>query len=227
MQETTKPTKEKSPEQLTDKQIISQNIAFFRKKLGLSQTALAKELQYSNKNISKWELGETTPDIFTIKKLAKIFGVSIDTLLNPISEENKQAITTKTVIPTKWKVYMMLLVNAIIFLCSCVVFYILKSVDPTQSNLGLVFLYTLPVITLSSAIFLSCIKKKMEPISFSLLGWFIALSFHISFINHPNILYIYLIAAAYQILVLFMTKLINSGSIIKFNKILIQKVKRS
>lgn len=227
MQETTKQPKEKSPEQLTDKQIISQNIAFFRKKLGLSQTALAKELQYSNKNISKWELGETTPDIFTIKKLAKIFGVSIDTLLNPISEENKQAITTKTVIPTKWKVYMMLLVNAIIFLCSCVVFYILKSVDPTQSNLGLVFLYALPVITLSSAIFLSCIKKKMEPISFSLLGWFVALCFHISFIKHPNILYIYLIAAAYQILVLLMTKLINSGSIIKLNKILIQKVKRS
>ena len=224
MQEQVKKTK--SSEQLTDKQIIAQNIAFFRKKLGLSQTALAKELQYSNKNISKWELAETTPDIFTIKKLAGIFGVSVDTLLNPITEENKQAIQTKTAVPTKWKVYMMMLVNAIIFLCSCILFYILKSIETPGFKLGLIFLYTLPVITLTTFVFLCCIKKKMEPISLSLLGWSIALCFHISFIDYPNILYIYLIAAAYQILVLLMTKIVNSGKIIKFNKILIKKLKR-
>ena len=39
---------------LTDKEILAQNIVFFRKKMGFSQTELAKELKYSNKNISKW-----------------------------------------------------------------------------------------------------------------------------------------------------------------------------
>ena len=148
--------KDKS-EQLTDRQIISQNIAFFRKKLGLSQTALAKQLQYSNKNISKWELGETTPDVFTIKKLANIFGVSVDILLNPITDENKQAMQTHTVIPTKWKIYMMLLVNAIVFLCSCVLFYILKSVDYNEFSIGLIFLYNLPIASTICFIFLCCI----------------------------------------------------------------------
>ena len=217
--------KDKS-EQLTDRQIISQNIAFFRKKLGLSQTALAKQLQYSNKNISKWELGETTPDVFTIKKLANIFGVSVDILLNPITDENKQAMQTHTVIPTKWKIYMMLLVNAIVFLCSCVLFYILKSVDYNEFSIGLIFLYNLPIASTICFIFLCCIIKKVEIYSLSLTIWLIALCFHISFITNPDILYIYLIALAFQLLAIFFAKLINSGKIIELNKILIKKIKR-
>ena len=213
-------------QQLTDRQIISQNIAFFRKKLGLSQTALAKQLQYSNKNISKWELGETTPDVFTIKKLAGIFGVTVDILLNPITEENKHAMQTKTVIPTKWKVYMMLFVNAIVFLCSCILFYILKSVDFDGFNTGFIFLYNLPIAALICFIFLCCILKKVEIYSLSAMGWLIALCFHISFIDNPDILYIYLIALAFQLFVIFIAKLINSGKIIELNRILIKKIKR-
>ena len=217
--------KDKS-EQLTDRQIISQNIAFFRKKLGLSQTALAKQLQYSNKNISKWELGETTPDVFTIKKLAAIFGVSVDILLNPITDESKQAMQTHTVIPTRWKIYMMLLVNAIVFLSSCILFYILKSADFTGFKLGLIFLYNLPIASLICFIFLCCIKKKVEIYSLSLMIWLIALCFHISFITAQDILYIYLIALGAQLLTVFIAKLINSGKIIELNKILIKKIKR-
>ena len=36
---------------IDDKMVLAGNIAFFRKKLGLSQTQLANKLQYSNKNI--------------------------------------------------------------------------------------------------------------------------------------------------------------------------------
>lgn len=217
--------KEKSQQQ-TDRQIISQNIAFFRKKLGLSQTALAKQLQYSNKNISKWELGETTPDVFTIKKLAAIFGVTVDILLNPITDESKHAMQTKTVIPTKWKLYMMLLVNAIVFLCSCVLFYVFKAANYDGFNTTLIFLYILPIIDLICFIFLCCIIKKVEIYSLSILGWLIALCFHITFIQAQDILYIYLIALGYQLLVIFISKLINSGKIIELNKILIKKIKR-
>ena len=108
-----------------DKKILARNIAFFRKKINLSQVALAKMIKTSNKNISKWEQGETIPDIFTIKKLANIFNISVDTLLNPITKDNQIAIKTKTTIPLRWKIYMLLLVNSIIFLLGCIGFFVI------------------------------------------------------------------------------------------------------
>lgn len=209
----------------TEKQIIAQNIAFFRKKLNITQTELAKKLQYSNKNISKWEKGETTPDIFTLKKLAIIFGVSLDTLVNPMTDENKNALKTKTVIPVKWKLYMLALVISIIFLSACIIFYILKSINFTEFPLFHIFIYILPIIDLVVFVFLCFIKHKADIISLSLLGWLTALCFHISFWGNKDIAYIYVIALAYQILTLFLTKLINSGKIIKLNKIIISKLK--
>ena len=150
-------------------------------------------MQYSNKNISKWERAETTPDIFTIKKLAAIFGVSVDTLINPITEENKEAIKTKTIIPLKWKVYMLLFSETIILLLTCISFFILKSLNLTGFPIGYIFIYITPALDLAVFIFLCCVRKKVDIISLSLLGWLITFCFHVTYWNSPNILYIYLI----------------------------------
>lgn len=212
--------------ELSEKEILAQNIAFFRKKMNLSQTDLAKQLQYSNKNISKWEQGETTPDIFTLKKLAKIFGISVDTLVSPITNENKEAIKTKSAVPFRYKLYILLLVDSIIFLLTCVAFFVLKAVDVNNFNPGLLFLYVAPVLTLAVFIFLCCIKKKVDLISLSLFGWLLVLCFFISFINVSNIEYLFVVGFAYQFLAIAMTQLINSGKIIKINKILIKRAKK-
>ena len=52
-----------------------------RKKLGLTQSQLAEMVGVSNKAISKWETGEGLPDIENIKRLASLFHMSIDQLL--------------------------------------------------------------------------------------------------------------------------------------------------
>ncbi|WP_295219539.1 helix-turn-helix domain-containing protein [Ruminococcus sp.] len=39
------------------KQTIAQNIAQYRKKLGLTQFELSEKINYSDKSISKWERG--------------------------------------------------------------------------------------------------------------------------------------------------------------------------
>ena len=215
-----KEQKQLATDSLSEKQIIAQNISFFRKKLNISQKELAAKLQYSNKNISKWERGETTPDIFTLKKLANIFSTTIDTLVNPITEENKNAITTKTIIPFRWKVYMLALIDSIIFLTACVSFFILSAMNPKFPSV-IVFLFTVPLIILTVFIFICWTKHKVDTISLSLLGWSITLCLHMIFINYHKILYIYIIALGYQILVPFFAKLVNSGKIIKLNKILI------
>lgn len=56
-------------------------IKILRKKNGVSQQKLAKELHTSQANISAWELGRWQPDQERLKELAKYFNVSIDYLL--------------------------------------------------------------------------------------------------------------------------------------------------
>ncbi len=52
-----------------------------RKRLGLTQDALAEQLGVTAQAVSKWENDQSCPDIATLPKLADLFGVSVDTLL--------------------------------------------------------------------------------------------------------------------------------------------------
>ena len=49
---------------------IGANIAAYRKQAGLTQAGLAEKLNYSDKAISKWERGESIPDVLTMMVLA-------------------------------------------------------------------------------------------------------------------------------------------------------------
>ncbi len=52
-----------------------------RKKVGLSQEAVAEKLGVSRQTISKWETDETVPDIYQAKKLAKLYNLSLNELI--------------------------------------------------------------------------------------------------------------------------------------------------
>ncbi len=60
---------------------IGRNIASYRKRAGLTQAGLAERLNYSDKAISKWERGESAPDVLTLVQLAEQFGVTVNDLL--------------------------------------------------------------------------------------------------------------------------------------------------
>ena len=59
---------------------IGKKIMELRKKSGLSQEELAEKVGVARQTISKWELGETSPDLKQSKELSKIFNVSLDEL---------------------------------------------------------------------------------------------------------------------------------------------------
>ena len=59
---------------------IGNKISELRKKIGLSQEELADKVGVARQTISKWELGETSPDLKQSKELSKIFKVSLDEL---------------------------------------------------------------------------------------------------------------------------------------------------
>lgn len=62
--------------------MLGEKIHQLRKEKGLSQEELAGQLTVSRQAISKWELGESTPDTENVVQLSKIFGVSTDYLLH-------------------------------------------------------------------------------------------------------------------------------------------------
>ena len=61
--------------------ILAERIKDLRKEKGLSQTQLAEKLCTTQDTISLWELEKSYPDIFAVKQLALIFGVTTDYLL--------------------------------------------------------------------------------------------------------------------------------------------------
>lgn len=69
------------------RQIIAGNISALRKKQDMTQQDLAMKLNYTDKAISKWERGESVPDILVLKQIADMFGVTVDYLLTETHEE--------------------------------------------------------------------------------------------------------------------------------------------
>ena len=61
--------------------IFAQNLIMLRKQMKLTQIELAEKINYSDKAISKWERGESIPDVSVLLNLAKLFGVDIDFLV--------------------------------------------------------------------------------------------------------------------------------------------------
>lgn len=60
---------------------IGSNIASYRKQCGMTQAALAEKLNYSDKAVSKWERGESAPDVITLVQLADQFNITVNDLL--------------------------------------------------------------------------------------------------------------------------------------------------
>ncbi|MBQ8355193.1 MAG: helix-turn-helix transcriptional regulator [Oscillospiraceae bacterium] len=73
---------------------IGKRIAHLRKEKGLTQEELAQHMGISPQAVSKWENDQTCPDISALPKLARLFGVTVDELL-----EGKEALPAVRVLP--------------------------------------------------------------------------------------------------------------------------------
>ena len=60
---------------------IAENIKFFRKQLKMTQEDLAEKLNGKKSLISNYETGYSTPDIYTLCRLAEIFDITLDELV--------------------------------------------------------------------------------------------------------------------------------------------------
>ena len=68
---------------------FNEKLMELRKKQGLSQEELGYKLNVTRQTVSKWELGQTTPEMDKLLELSKLFNVSVDDLINDSDLENQ------------------------------------------------------------------------------------------------------------------------------------------
>lgn len=72
---------------MIDLNLIGSRIKKLRQQRGLTQSEFAEKLSVSFQAVSNWERGITPPDIENLIRISSYFGILVDTLLSPISDE--------------------------------------------------------------------------------------------------------------------------------------------
>jgi len=120
---------------------IGNKILELRKQNDFSQEQLAEKMGVARQTISKWELGETAPDLLQAKMLSQIFNVSLDELTNNkiksilIEKADTSEKLIKRIINIL-KIFLLLLVIIIIsllFLVFCKDYFDVQPVETMQS----------------------------------------------------------------------------------------------
>ena len=68
--------------------MICENLSTLRKKYGFTQEQVAEKVGVSRQAVAKWESGDTVPDIMNCVSLARLYGVSLDDLVNYEESQN-------------------------------------------------------------------------------------------------------------------------------------------
>ncbi len=72
------------------KKSLGMMISSLRKENGMTQLELAEKMGVTDKAVSKWERDLSYPDVNSIPKLAEIFGVSVDELMQIKTESQNE-----------------------------------------------------------------------------------------------------------------------------------------
>jgi transcriptional regulator with XRE-family HTH domain len=84
---------------------FGEKLLYLRKSKGMTQEQLATQVTVSRQTISKWELGESMPDIDKVLLLSKLFAVSADYLLNNEIENDMDSPIIKRTLSQSNKIY--------------------------------------------------------------------------------------------------------------------------
>jgi len=169
---------------------IGANIALHRKNAGLTQAGLAAKLNYSDKAISKWERGESVPDVITLAQLANLFEITVNDLLsdpNALPEDPDPGTLQKAMTQVSERALkrkpnknvILALSSTLVWFVALLFFVIISSFDIPYSELA--FLYAVPV----NAIVLLSLRSAWRDFRWnrwliSLIVWGFLLSLHTS-----------------------------------------------
>ena len=153
------------------KKIIANNIQHLRRETGLTQLDLAERLNYSDKAISKWERGESVPDITVLKQIADMFGVTVDYLLSETHDLPELSFATKKMI-RKNRLIIALLSTVMVWLLATIAFVVMSIMPSEIKMLWMSYIVAIPVSCIVLLVFNSIWgKNKLNFIIISVLIW--------------------------------------------------------
>lgn len=74
---------------------LSENLQFIRTQAGVTQEQLAEQLEVSRQSVSKWEGGQSFPEMDTLLRICDLYDVNLDTLLRGSVEESRVSDTAQ------------------------------------------------------------------------------------------------------------------------------------
>lgn len=127
------------------REIIGDNLSTLRKERKLTQAEIAERFNYSDKAVSKWENGDTSPDIETLNALAQFYGVTLDYLISEDSSENKASYVKKQNKPESNKIASCALAASIVWIIATIIYvYGIINKSDNGSRLWVSFAWSIP-----------------------------------------------------------------------------------
>lgn len=154
------------------KQILAKNITALRQASSMTQLELAEILNYSDKAISKWERGESIPDVTVLKAIADLFGVTLDYLLEADhTEKPKPSQESPGYLHRNRKVVTVLSVLLVWFVAT-MAYVVMDLTIPAQIVKWLPFAYAMPVSMVVWLVFNSIwFNRRRNYFIISMLMW--------------------------------------------------------
>lgn len=192
------------------KLIIAKNIAELRKEAQMTQFELAERLNYSDKAVSKWERGESVPDISVLKEIADMFSVTVDFLLEE-EHSKKRSFANNLRIKMKNHSFIMGMSIVLVWLVALLVFVVLDMFrEYTASREWLVFMYAVLVTMIVWLVFNSVwFDKRRNFFIVSLLMWTALASIFVSLITLAgiNVRFLLLLGIPGQIIIILWSRI--------------------
>ena len=180
-------------DEATLRKTVAKNIAQYRKAHHDTQLDLATKLNYSDKSVSKWERGESLPDVYILSQIAELYGVSVSALIGEIQPPKESK--------PHYHMFILLLSLALTMAVATLLFsmFMICKVDYPA---WMFFVYALPVCSIICIVFTSLWWGILwQGVSVSALIWTLGLSLYLSF-ELENVSLIVLVCAALQVLTL-------------------------
>ena len=187
------------------RQILADNLTKLRKANNYTQIELGKKLGFTDKAVSKWEQGDTVPDIETLKKLSDLYHVSIDSLLDESPIETKINTKEKNKIITN-KIIITLMSITLVWATALILFTLgVLGAEPTYE--WKLFIWALPITFIVILIFNSVWGRARYNYAISSgLMWMVLLAFHLQ-LQRDYMWMIYLLGIPGQIAIILARQL--------------------
>ncbi|MCM1437586.1 MAG: helix-turn-helix domain-containing protein [Roseburia sp.] len=184
------------------KETIAANLVRLRQEVGLTQVQLAEMLNYSDKAVSKWERGESIPDLRVLIQLADIYHITVDDI---VKEVPSKPVKPKLNLVKK-HILIALLSFGLVWVVATGVFMILYYISSIRSYAYLSFVVAPFVSSVVLLVFSSVWGRRITTaLATSAVVWSVALIVHVflwQFAHSVPIWPFYLVAAGVQVLVI-------------------------